>query len=335
MFSFGERWERTYMTKNLDWIKQMENQSLQLREMNPHYYHSSVQNYLSFYQIDISKLDEYRCGYEIVKNRKIFFQFFIKKGANKTVLLVHGYLDHSGGLSRTINYLLSQNFHVMTVDLPGHGFSEGEEGGISSFRSYISPIETAYELICHYLKESNVHGVGHSTGGAMIFHATAEKRIDVKNLVLVAPLYYPYKWDVVKRSKQVLEKNLSDKKRLFRKNSSDELYCKFIKNDPLQGRILKVDWLKALEDWQKEFYHCDKVDLPVYILQGTRDTTVEWKKNLCFYESKCEKMQTALFEGGRHQLLNERVGVRKLVFNRLCSFLKKDDEISLMQIKSS
>lgn len=308
------------------WIKEIVEGAFQLQHKNPHFYQSSLQHYLSYYRFQISHFHEYRCGYEKVQNKKIFYQFFINKEAVHTVILVHGYLDHSGGLSRTINYLLCKNINVITVDLPGHGFSEGEEGGIAHFNDYISPVQIANELASIYLKGTMIHGVGHSTGGAIIFHAASEKRINVEKLALIAPLYYPYKWNVIRRTYHLFQNIVSDRKRLFKKNSSDEVYYQFLKNDPLQGRILKVDWLHALEEWQKEFQNCHIVNIPVYILQGTKDTTVEWKKNLFFYKSKCTKMQTALFEGGRHQLLNERLGVRKLVFNQLASFLKQDDD---------
>ncbi|MCD8510499.1 MAG: hypothetical protein LRY73_11935 [Bacillus sp. (in: Bacteria)] len=79
------------------------------------------------------------------------------------------------------------------------------------------------------------------------------------------------------------------------------MYRHFVKQDPLQVKVLKAKWIRALEHWQSEFIDCPKMPIPVYVLQGMKDTTVEWKKNINFYETKCENFQVALFQGARHQ----------------------------------
>lgn len=99
------------------------------------------------------------------------------------------------------------------------------------------------------------------------------------------------------------------------------MYRHFVKQDPLQVKVLKAKWIRALEHWQSEFIDCPKMPIPVYVLQGMKDTTVEWKKNINFYETKCENFQVALFQGARHQLLNEGVEIRELVHGRVKSFL--------------
>jgi hypothetical protein len=53
-----------------------------------------------------------------------------------TVIIVHGYLDHSGLYGRLIRWSLEQNYNVICFDLPGHGLSSGEPANIDSFATY-------------------------------------------------------------------------------------------------------------------------------------------------------------------------------------------------------
>ncbi|MDG5789945.1 alpha/beta hydrolase [Evansella sp. AB-P1] len=314
--------------EKLEWIQDFRQCNVSFEEENPHFHNVALQNYLSFYNFSVEKIDQYRCCFEKVHGKKYFYQFFLKNNPSATIYLVHGYLDHSGGLSRTINYLLQQNYQVVVLDLPGHGFSEGEEGMISSFDDYLVAIIRGYELIKGYCDNIPVIGLGHSTGAALLFHASTERKMELKGLLLVAPLYYPFKWNLFRRILLLSGKVVPQKKRSFKRNSNDSAYRNFVKHDPLQVQVLKAHWINALENWQNEFVDCPTSYFPIYMLQGTKDTTVDWKKNLNFYKEKCDTFQVALFEDARHQLLNERMEIRYLVYKRINAFLAEviDDD---------
>ncbi|MFA9559616.1 alpha/beta hydrolase [Evansella sp. AB-rgal1] len=309
------------MEEDYYWIEAIKKADFSFEEINPHFHHKALQSYLSHYSFAIDKVDEYRCGFEKINRKNHFYQFFLKNNPKGTIYLVHGYLDHSGGLSKTINYLLENKYQVIVLDLPGHGFSSGEKGMIASFDDYLIAVEKGNELIRRYVNVEEVVGLGHSTGAALLFHAQSERKVELDGLLLVAPLYYPFRWNLYRRFLLFSGKVVSQKKRSFKRNSTDLVYRQFVKHDPLQVKVLKANWVMALEDWQGQFTDCPGSSLPVYILQGTRDTTVDWKKNIYFYQEKCGHIQVALFEGARHQLLNERYDVRNLVQGRINSFL--------------
>ena len=311
------------MDETHDWINKIKEANLNIDEANPHYHNKDLQSYLSYYKFEIQKMDEYRCGKIEGIEKNQFIQFFLKRNPKGTIYLVHGYLDHSGGLSRTINQLLSNGYQVIVLDLPGHGFSEGEEGVVASFDDYLIAVEKGYNVILDKLTPSNVIGLGHSTGGALLFHASAEKKVNLAGLILIAPLYYPFQWNIFKGLLLLSGKVIAQKKRAFKRNSNDNAYQRFLKSDPLQLKVLKSDWLVALEKWQQEIVNCPAAEAPVYLLQGTRDTTVSWKENISFYQEKSNQFQVALFPGARHQLLNERREISYLVHQRIDAFLKE------------
>lgn len=303
------------------WIKDMTNAVFEFENMNLHLSEPSLQSYLAYYSFDVTAFDEYRCGTVKAGERKLFLQAFLKNQAKGTVLFVHGYLDHSGGMSRTVNELLYNGYNVVTLDLPGHGFSQGEAGTIASFDEYVTAVKNSYDLIKLTLGLTHITGLGHSTGGAILFHAVSEKNISLERLLLVAPLYLPYRWTVFKGMLKMAGKIIPRSRRRFKKNSEDQVYRQFIKSDPLQIKWLKSDWMEAMDSWQKRITNCPVIHIPVYLLQGEKDTTVDGKKNILFYKRKCRDLQIAFFPHGRHQLLNEKDGLRKMVYERIMSFL--------------
>ncbi|MCR6096221.1 alpha/beta hydrolase [Salipaludibacillus agaradhaerens] len=306
------------------WIKEMKNDVFNFNKLNPHLTTSSLQHYLAYYSFDITAFTTYRCGTVEVQEKKIFIQAFLRENSKGTIYFVHGYLDHTGGMSRTINKLLNDGYDVISLDLPGHGFSQGESGSIASFDDYVEAVEKGYYVIEETLNRQNIIGLGHSTGGGILFHAASENKVNLARLVLVAPLYIPYGWNMFKGVLKTAGKIIPRSKRRFKKNSEDYVYRDFIKNDPLQVKLLSSSWVLAMEEWQKRIISCPILDIPVYCLQGGKDTTVDWKKNVSFYEQKCRRIQIALFPNGRHQLLNESNVVREFVYERIRSYLEDE-----------
>lgn len=281
--------------------------------------------YLSDYHFDQSSMNHYRAGEISRVHQNLFVQCFYAKEHRGTVFLVHGYLDHSGGLSGTINELLRHGYTVFTVDLPGHGLSQGEEGSIHSFKEYIDAVEDAYRNMVYYIPEGEVIGLGHSTGAAILFQSIGQKRIFLDRLVMAAPLYLPYQWKKTKGIIKVFSRIIPKSRRAFKKNSDDELYHQFITRDPLQVHYLKADWFFAMANWQEEIRYSPIVRVPVYLIQGERDTTVDAKRTISFYEQKCRYLQVCLVPEARHQVLNERQALRESVHRRILSFLDGTD----------
>ncbi|WP_026689745.1 alpha/beta hydrolase [Alteribacter aurantiacus] len=311
-------WER-----DISWTEQIPLKSMDLSEANPQESHSPIMDYLQFYHYNLKALNTYRC--ELVKTERadVHVQLFTPESPKGTILLVHGYMDHSGGLSATVNGFLKESYEVAAVDLPGHGLSNGDRGAIRDFSHYVDAVKSGWERINEFRSEGPVYGLGHSTGGAVLFHGVSEEELPLDSLMMAGPLYHPYQWKWVRLLLPVASRWVTKKKRRFKQNSKDERYHMFLKHDPLQVRELPTSWLMALTEWQKDIFSCSKVQVPVYLLQGTKDTTVQWQENVEFFNDKCKDLQVALFEGAGHQILNEKEAIRELVFDRMVTFLEQ------------
>ncbi len=92
----------------------------------------------------------------LYQNKKISY---FEKGKGDTIVLLHGFLENKSIWENFVNEL-AKDFHVVTIDLPGHGVSESL-GPVNE----ISAMADAVNTVLQYLRVSKAIMVGHSMGG--------------------------------------------------------------------------------------------------------------------------------------------------------------------------
>jgi pimeloyl-[acyl-carrier protein] methyl ester esterase len=110
------------------------------------------------------------------------YEFAGKSGSGAPLLLIHGWGMH-GGMWGSVAEKLAQNFRVMAVDLPGHGFS----ADISHFPFPVSNFTMDYivdELSAQFGEPLNV--CGWSLGGQIALRWAMRHPQQVSRLVTVA-----------------------------------------------------------------------------------------------------------------------------------------------------
>ncbi|KMJ59559.1 hypothetical protein AB685_01380 [Bacillus sp. LL01] len=277
--------------------------------------------YLEFYDLD--KWDSIQASNRICHNDlDIFVQSFIPKERKGLVTIVHGYLDHSGSLSKLIDCLLTDGYGIITFDLPGHGHSRGERGDIKNFNDYteaLHAVQLHYEL--QGLNDTQRSVIGHSTGAAIVLDYISRRKRAFYKTILVAPLVQPYLWSFSRIGVKIIGKKVKHIKRTFRKNSSDLDYLKFVKEDPLQFSQLPMNWLHSFQKWYDNFSNLPSNNEQLCIIQGSKDTTVDWRYNIPFLLKKYSISECILLDEGNHQLFNEREVLREITFYHIKRFL--------------
>lgn len=99
-------------------------------------------------------------------------------GSGLPLLLIHGWGMH-GGMWKSVAERLAQHFHVMAVDLPGHGYSRGQKtGDAGSLDEIVDMLSAQFEqplAVC-----------GWSLGGQVALRWAMRYPQQVQRLVLVA-----------------------------------------------------------------------------------------------------------------------------------------------------
>ncbi len=240
-----------------------------------------------------------------------------------TVVLFHGYLNHSGQLRHLIGRLLKESYAAAVFDLPGHGLSTGQPARIGNFAEYGQAMEDFLKVVRSRL-HGPYHAVGFSTGAAILTDSLLGGQEEAfERVILAAPLI---RWTAYRQSRQTYKvyRRFTDRIARFQTpNSSDREYLIFNKTqDYLHARYLSLDWVKALFDWNEEIKSRPLCTKDLLILQGDKDSTVDWTYNLHFLGKKFPNSKIRMFSGARHELFNEAPQYRQQAMETVLQYLK-------------
>ena len=294
-----------------------------LTAVDPAAYSDEVLAYFAHYGLDCHGLDtQHWFGSFESAGFTLAAHLYQPAQYQATVVMMHGYLNHTGQFKHLIRYLLDKKYAVAVFDLPGHGFSSGETAAINSFDQYIGITQDFMQIVKSRL-EGPFHGVGFSTGGSILIEMLLENMAeDFERIVLAAPLIH---WSAYEQSKGTYEvyKKFTDKiARFHRKNSSDKDFLIFNKTqDYLHSKHLSLKWVKALFDWNEKIEPMDPCDREVLVIQGDKDGTVDWKYNMKLIGTKFPYAKTIMISGANHELFNEAPQYKQQALKLVGDFL--------------
>ena len=296
-------------------------------------YHPSreLQAYSRLYGFDQLECDYWQ-GYIQMPLFKLHVQVFKPQIENVkgTVCLLHGYLEHSGIYQPIIRELLEQGFSVLTYDFPGHGLSDGSPANIKNFDHYqdVLHAEKKKKKSADQLPKPGL-GIGQSTGGAIWMHHLleyAQRRENpiVQRVLLLSPLIRPAKsaWWHNSIGLGIIRRIKREVPRHFRRNNHNPEFLRFVRlKDPLQPRMMGMDWILAMSKWMQEMEARPACRIPVWLAQGAQDQTVDWRYNIEFIRRKFRLQTLLMLEEGSHQLINERASIRAALTGLIPAFL--------------
>ncbi len=290
---------------------------------NPPQLSEQAQRYCRYYQIDfcesLPNVKHYLGSFDALGYR-MAMHYYLPDAVAGTVFIFHGYFDHVGLYGHLIKHCLEQNLAVIAYDLPGHGLSSGRPTAIKSFDDYQMVLGSCLSL-CEGHITSPLYAIGQSTGGAVLIDHLLNRTQQFdpavfKKVVLLAPLVRPVGWNSALVMHSVIGPFVSTWKRVFSENSNDPAFIKFLKkHDPLQSRIMSIEWVSALRNWIKQIEEAEPIQASVSIVQGRRDMTVDWRHNITIIQQKFSNVQVHYLPKGRHHLVNESSEIRSNVFD--------------------
>jgi len=112
---------------------------------------------------------------------------YVSAGSGRPVVLIHGNPGSYEDYTLAVVEKLSQSYHVVAFDRPGHGYSERHD-------SVQTTVEVQARIIRDALKKLALQKpvlVGHSWGGSLVLAAAVAYREELAGVVLLAPAAYP------------------------------------------------------------------------------------------------------------------------------------------------
>lgn len=283
------------------------------------------QAYREFYRLDQLPAAQAHMGCFTAGGYRIVAQVWQPQQPQATLLIVHGYYDHTGLYGHMIEWALEQGMAVFALDLPGHGLSSGARASVGDFAEYQTVLQGAIEQVRALQLPLPLHLCGQSMGGAILidYLLSADPKADIGHTILLAPLVKPRAWHWSKLSYIVLNPFVSKIERRFSENSHDGEFLDFLRNrDPLQPRNLPTAWVGALKRWVPRIQRSPRSPRQPWVVQGEADRTVDWPYNLQVLAEKFNGPRVLRMKNARHHLVNESPAFREEIFSFLSEQLK-------------
>lgn len=232
-----------------------------------------------------------------------------------TLIIVHGYFDHSGLYGQVVRFGLAHGLTVLAYDQPGHGLSSGERLAIDDFDRYADVLAALLRRAEPVLSGPR-YTLGQSMGGAVLLnHLWRYGSEPTGRIALCAPLVLPRAWGLSKWLHTLLRRWVKCVPRTFSDSSHDPDFNEFLaRHDGLQDAHVSVQWVGAMREWDQRFRGLRPREDELLVVQGTGDGTVDWRYNLMQIRRKLPNVKVEMIEGARHQLVNESEPYRARVF---------------------
>jgi acylglycerol lipase len=118
---------------------------------------------------------------------RLYYRAWEAPSPHATVVLAHGYAEHSGRYEHVGDALAAAGFTTWALDHAGHGQSEGERASVGTLAGAVEDLDAFVDAVLEEGAPQPVFLLGHSMGG-LISTAYAEKHQDrLKGLALTGP----------------------------------------------------------------------------------------------------------------------------------------------------
>ena len=134
-------------------------------------------------------------------------QIWAAKAPKAVMSLVHGFGEHSGRYADMARYLNSKNISVVTLDLRGHGQSEGRRGYCPDYSQLLGDVDA----LLAKSRETNPNLphmlYGHSMGGGIVLnHQLKSGGASISAVIASAPFIQPA--DSISKPQRIIVKFL-------------------------------------------------------------------------------------------------------------------------------
>ena len=255
------------------------------------------------------------------RDLRLVGQRFDPVGSARGVIhVVHGYQDHTGTQEPLIRHLTQSGWTVRSIDLPGHGVSQGARSDITSMSDYSSVLS---QWLGGQTKPLRI--IGHSMGGAVIIEGMRSGLIHPSDrVVLIAPLVRWRAWRLSAIGQFLLGWMIDSVPRGQKHTSHDVEFQNRRLSDPLRFERIPLNWVRSMRRWSNQFEQQTALRHRPTIVQGRRDRVVDWRANHRLIQRVFPQAAFHFFNNGRHHLYGETPTIRQRVMTITLERLKME-----------
>jgi len=123
-------------------------------------------------------------------HRRLFYRQWSPEAVEHTLVLVHGFGEHSGRYETFAQALASHGIATICQDLWGHGRSSGRRGDIDRFEEYLEDLDAlTTQIIANHATGKGLAVFGHSFGGLAAAYWALRNPSYLRCLIVQSPLF--------------------------------------------------------------------------------------------------------------------------------------------------
>ncbi len=228
-----------------------------------------------------------------------------------TILLVHGYGEHSGRYVETASILNQSGYSVYSYDRRGEGESDGTRGHIQSIDNHVNDLIKIKNMID---LKGKLLLMAHSLGGLVsMTYLLNNKPSDIDGVILSSPFI-----KIDDGTAPILQKLAGVIAAVMPKLPTISLDVNLISRDPKEVKKYVEDplvyhgktnaktgyeMIKAIKHVQSKF---DQFDLPYLIIHGSDDKLADPQGSKWLYDRSVSKdKKLIILEGLYHETMRE------------------------------
>ncbi len=227
--------------------------------------------------------------------------------------VIHGLGDHSGRYTHFADIMIQHNIGVFTMDLRGHGRSEGKNGHAPDYSYLLSDVELlVIEIRKRYL-DIPIILFGHSLGGQIVANfILRHKSSEIAGAILSAswfrlgsqPPKLPHDLSRI-ISKFLPTLSFSGEADPMELTKDPEIRMAYV-NDPLKhDKITAKLYVSGVDAAEWALKNANLLRYPILVYHGNEDRLTSWEASREFAKNAGDKAEFKIWEGLRHEPHNE------------------------------
>ena len=268
------------------------------------------------------------CG---VGDTRLFRQSWSVPIPRALLVVVHGLGEHSARYGPLVRALRGHRISVASLDLRGHGRSEGKRGHVDRFDDYVADLGSLLDTVRAENSGCRTFVLGHSLGGVIAARYALDHPGDLSGLILSSPGFAarvrvpPYKaWFGRVCSWLVPRLTLRTGIEVEALTHDPEVRAAY-RADPLIHGVASTRWYtEFLAAGRRCLAEAPRLELPLLAFHGDADSVVSSAGTELFVKraSSTDKTMT-LFPGLYHETMNETESERASVLDHVVTWLDR------------
>jgi acylglycerol lipase len=262
------------------------------------------------------------------KDRKnLFVQSWIpEEDKKKLIILFHGLGEHSSRYEHWAELFTQKGYTFLSMDLRGHGKSEGKKGHTKSMDQLLDDIDLLCDKANEIFPEYKKIIYGHSMGATLVLNHVILRNRPFDAIIITSP------WlKLIDEPSPVVLKLVGIFQKIFPSLAlSNRLKAEQISSDPQVVREYATDPLIHDRISLRMFHviynggfhalrNVYKINYPMLVMHGKKDTILSYKASENYVMNTSKHIHLKLWENQFHELHNELIKLE--VFEYIINWL--------------